>query len=201
MAFFRSLQDSAFTEWFLGSDSIWTYPTVLTLHTIGMAILVGASFVIHLRILQVAGAIPLQRLQPLYRFVWIGFAINLLSGLVLFITEAADRIVDPVFYVKLSSIAVALWFGVIVKRAVIDRADGSLQGAGLEPFACGRVAGAVDGGDRVRPTDGLSEKVEATARWLNSRRGWSPPPSRKRYSGCRGYGRSASPSTSSACAC
>ena len=131
MAFFRSLQDSAFTEWFLGSDSIWTYPTVLTLHTIGMAILVGASFVIHLRILQVAGAIPLQRLQPLYRFVWIGFAINLLSGLVLFITEAADRIVDPVFYVKLSSIAVALWFGVIVKRAVIDRADGSPRAPAL----------------------------------------------------------------------
>jgi uncharacterized protein DUF6644 len=124
MAFFRGLQDSAFTEWFLGSDSIWTYPTVLTLHTIGMAILVGASFVVNLRILQVAGDIPLQRLRPLYRFVWIGFAINLLSGLVLFVTEAADRVVDPVFYVKLSSIAVALWFGVIVKRTAIDRADG-----------------------------------------------------------------------------
>jgi hypothetical protein len=55
MAFFHSLQNSAFTDWFLGSDSIWTYPTVLTLHTIGMAILVGASFVINLRILQVAG--------------------------------------------------------------------------------------------------------------------------------------------------
>jgi len=97
MAFFRRLQESAFTDWFLGSDSIWTYPTVLTLHTIGMAILVGASFVINLRILQVAGEIPLRRLQPLYRFVWIGFAINLLSGVVLFVTEAADRVVDPVF--------------------------------------------------------------------------------------------------------
>lgn len=122
MAFFHSLQDSAFTEWFLGSDSIWTYPTVLTLHTVGMAILVGASFVINLRILQVAGAIPLHRLQPLYRFVWIGFAVNLLSGLVLFITEAADRVVDPVFGVKMCSIAAALSFGVIVKRNAIDRA-------------------------------------------------------------------------------
>jgi len=130
MAFFHSLQDSAFTEWFLGSDSIWTYPTVLTLHTVGMAVLVGASFVINLRILQVAGEIPLQRLQALYRFVWIGFAINLLSGLVLFVTEAADRVVDPVFYVKLSSIAVALWFGVIVKHAVIDRPDGPPQAPG-----------------------------------------------------------------------
>ena len=121
MAFFRSLQTSAFTEWLLGSDSIWTYPTVLTLHTVGMAILVGASFVINLRVLQVAGAIPLRRLLPLYRFIWIGFAINLLSGLILFVTEAADRIVDPVFYVKMASIAVALYLGVIVKRRAIDR--------------------------------------------------------------------------------
>src|SRR4029450_2894692 len=103
MAFFHSLQNSAFTDWFLGSDSIWTYPTVLTLHTMGMAILVGASFVINLRVLQVAGGIPLQRLRPRCRLVWAGFVINLASGLVLFVTQAADRIVDPVFYVKLGS--------------------------------------------------------------------------------------------------
>ena len=121
MAFFHSLQNSAFTEWFLGSDSIWTYPTVLTLHTVGMAILVGASFVIDLRVLQVARDIPLRRLLPLYRFIWIGFAINLLSGLILFVTEAADRIVDPVFFVKMVSIAAALWLGVVVKRRAIDR--------------------------------------------------------------------------------
>ena len=77
MSFFQRLQNSAFTDWFLGSPSIWAYPTVLTLHTVGMAILVGASFVINLRVLQVSGLIPLHRLQPLYRFIWIGFTINL----------------------------------------------------------------------------------------------------------------------------
>ena len=120
MSFFRSLQDSAFTDWFLGSESIWTYPTVLTLHTIGMAILVGASFVVHLRVLQVANGIPLQRLRQLYQFIWIGFIINLATGLVLFVTQAADRVVDPVFYVKIGSIAMALWFGALVKRRAID---------------------------------------------------------------------------------
>ena len=54
MSFFQRLQNSAFTDWFLGSPSIWAYPTVLTLHTVGMAILVGASFVINLRVLQVS---------------------------------------------------------------------------------------------------------------------------------------------------
>ena len=150
MAFFRGLQDSTFTEWFLGSASIWTYPTVLTLHTIGMAILVGASFVVNLRVLQVAGEIPLQRLAPLYRFIWAGFVINLVSGLVLFVTQAADRVQDPVFYVKLGSIALALWFGVLVKRASIDAADAPqvtpprsrrLAAAGLGLWAIAIVAG------------------------------------------------------------
>jgi hypothetical protein len=88
-----------------------------------MAILVGASFVVHLRILKVADGIPLRQLQQLYRFIWIGFIINLMTGIVLFVTQAADRIVDPVFYVKIGSIAVALWFGTVVKRRAIDPGD------------------------------------------------------------------------------
>ena len=150
MSLFQRLQDSAFTDWFLGSPSIWAYPTVLTLHAIGMAILVGASFVVDLRVLQVAGAIPLRRLDPLYRFIWIGFTINLLSGLVLFVTEAADRVVDPVFYVKMGSIAAALWLGVVLKRRAIDRVDAppvttrmsrALAAASLGLWAIAIVAG------------------------------------------------------------
>jgi len=130
MAFFRSLQDSAFTDWFLGSDSIWTYPTVLTLHTVGMAMLVGASIVVHLRVLHVGSGFPIERLRTLYNIIWTGFAINLISGVVLFVTEAADRAVDPVFYVKLGSIGLALWSGVVVKRRVIDRVKVPLGAGG-----------------------------------------------------------------------
>ena len=150
MSVFQRLQQSAFTDSFLGSPSIWAYPTVLTLHTVGMAILVGASFVINLRVLQVSGLIPLHRLQPLYRFVWIGFTINLVSGIILFITEAADRVVDPVFGIKMASIAVALALGVVVKRRAIDRMDApqaatvqtrSLAAAALGMWTVAIVAG------------------------------------------------------------
>ena len=150
MSFFQRLQNSAFTDWFLGSPSIWAYPTVLTLHTVGMAILVGASFVINLRVLQVSGVIPLHRLQPLYRFIWIGFTINLVSGLILFVTEAGARVVDPVFYVKMASIAVALALGGVVKRRAIDRTDApqvatlqtrSLAAASLGMWTVAIVAG------------------------------------------------------------
>lgn len=150
MSVFQRLQQSAFTDWFLGSPSIWAYPTVLTLHTVGMAILVGASFAINLRVLQVSGLIPLHRLRPLYRFVWIGFTINLVSGVILFITEAADRVVDPVFGIKMASIAVALALGLVVKRRAIDRMDApqaatvqtrSLAAAALGMWTVAIVAG------------------------------------------------------------
>ena len=123
MSFFESLQNSAFTEWFLGSESIWAYPTVLTLHTIGLAVLVGASVVLHLRVLGVGTAIPAYRLRVLYSLVWPAFALNLASGLILFVTQAADRVVQPLFYLKLGSIALALWLGQRAKRAVFDVPD------------------------------------------------------------------------------
>jgi hypothetical protein len=122
---FRALQASPFTDWLLGSDSIWTYPLVLTLHTAGLAVLVGASILIHLRLLNVGAAIPLHRFRVLFRFVWAGFVINLMTGLMLFATQAADRIQDPVFGLKLGSIALALWTGVVLRRRVIDAPGGA----------------------------------------------------------------------------
>ena len=116
MGFFHRLQDSAFTEWFLGSDSIWTYPTVLTLHTVGLAMLVGASVVVSLRVLNVGAEMPLVRLRPVFRVMAIGFAINLMSGLVLFVSKAADLVVEPIFYLKMISILGALWLGLRLKR-------------------------------------------------------------------------------------
>ena len=137
MSVFRSLQDSAFTNWFLGSDSIWTYPTVLTLHTVGLAMLVGASVVVDLRVLKVGAEIPLARLRPLFRVMAVGFTINLLTGLVLFISKAADLVVTPIFYVKLASICGALWLGLRLKRRIVERAAPSLGdiGAGRQMAA------------------------------------------------------------------
>jgi hypothetical protein len=105
---------------------------VLTLHTVGMAMLVGASIIVHLRVWHVGAAIPMAQFRWLYRIIWTGFAVNLLSGLVLFVTEAADRVVDPVFYIKLAAIFAALSLGIVVKRRVIDT-DRPIQPSNTTP--------------------------------------------------------------------
>ncbi len=103
--------------------------------------LVGASVVVALRLLNVGASIPPVRLLPLYRVIWIGFGINLASGLVLFVTEAADRVKDPVFYIKLASIGFALWVGILMKQRILSARDGttavSVRGGALAAASLG----------------------------------------------------------------
>ena len=111
-----ALQNSAFSMWVLGSDSIWSFPTILTLHTIGLAVLVGAAIVIDLRVIGVGRAVPLETIGRLYRFVWAGFVVNLASGIVLFVVRAADHAVQPMFYLKLAFVAAGVGFSVAIER-------------------------------------------------------------------------------------
>src|SRR4051794_37440998 len=98
-AFFHALQDSAFSAWVVGSDSIWAYPMILTMHTVGLGIVVGAAVVIDLRLLGVGPGIPLEEVGRVFPLFWTGFLINLISGVMLFVSEAADKATQPVFMV------------------------------------------------------------------------------------------------------
>ena len=102
MGFLESLQNSAFGMWVAGAPTIWAYPTILTLHAIGMGMAVGASAVLDLRLLGVAPRMPLAELEGTFRPMWIGFVINAASGVALFIAAASDIGIKPVFYIKLS---------------------------------------------------------------------------------------------------
>jgi hypothetical protein len=62
MQFFTWLQDTPFAHWVASDPSLLAYPTILTLHTVGMAIVVGTCVVIDLRLLGIGGDIPLTAL-------------------------------------------------------------------------------------------------------------------------------------------
>jgi hypothetical protein len=106
--FLDSVQQTALGQWVSASDSLWAYPTVLTLHTIGLGMLVGANAVIDFRLLGVAREIPIAALRKAFRPLWIGFWINAVSGIALFAGAASRKGTQPIFFVKLALIAVAL---------------------------------------------------------------------------------------------
>lgn len=114
---FASIEGSALAAWVRESSSIWAYATILTLHTVGLAIVVGVNVVVDLRLLGRAPRIPVASLRALFPIMWAGFAINLTSGLLLFIADATTKSGQRVFWVKLACITLAL----LVARTVATR--------------------------------------------------------------------------------
>jgi membrane-bound metal-dependent hydrolase YbcI (DUF457 family) len=110
------LQDLPLAIWVRTSPSIFAYTAVLTAHAVGLAIVVGVNTIIGLRLLGVAQGIPLAGLRRLYGVVWVGFTINLLSGLMLFIAEAHAMAEMPVFWAKLLLVALGMVVAELLKR-------------------------------------------------------------------------------------
>jgi hypothetical protein len=120
-----SIEGSTLATWTRESTSIWAYPTILTLHTFGLAIVVGANAVIDARLLGVAPRIPVPSLRPLFPIMWWAFALNFVTGVVLFMADATTKSGQLVFYVKLSLIALAVLVTIPVRRGVDRDEEGT----------------------------------------------------------------------------
>jgi len=93
-------------------------PIVETIHLLAIALAVGTIMVIDLSILGVGmrrQAVPkiTRELAPL---TWIGFGVALLTGLLLFWSEAAKISCKPVFWVKMGLLAATFVFHLTVHR-------------------------------------------------------------------------------------
>ena len=118
MELLTSLEGSTFSTWLRESNTIWAYPAVLTLHTVGLALLVGANTALDLRLLGVAPGIPLAELVKSFRVMWIGFWINAASGVALLIGYPTKALTNPVFYTKLLFVALGLVALMVMKAHV-----------------------------------------------------------------------------------
>lgn len=118
MDFFIWLEQSGLGVWINQSDSIFAYPSILLLHTVGLTLLVGLNIVIDLRILGFAPQIPVAPMQKFFPLMWTGLAINTATGLLLLTAKATTMIINPAFYVKIASIALAVGTFFAIKSSV-----------------------------------------------------------------------------------
>jgi len=108
MEFLHMIEESAFSTWVRESPSIWAFPVILLIHTLGMGFIVGVSAGIDLRIL---GMAPSLRLAPMEKFLpllWFGFWTNAITGTMLLVADASMKLTNPDFYVKMAFIALSL---------------------------------------------------------------------------------------------
>ncbi len=82
------LESLSIAVWVHESPSVWAQATVLTLHTMGMAVLVGASWVLDLRLLGISRNVPLAAFRWVFPAVMVGLVVNLVTGVLLFVARA-----------------------------------------------------------------------------------------------------------------
>jgi hypothetical protein len=119
--FFDNLEHTDLSLWVRG-DSMLAFPLILTVHTIGMGFLAGTSSAIGLRVLGVAKEVPLATMAKFYPVLWLALAANFTSGVFLLIGFPYKAFTNPVYYVKLTFIAIAVTLAVKVRSQVLRAA-------------------------------------------------------------------------------
>jgi hypothetical protein len=108
------------------AESRWLYGLISVVHYCSLFFCVGTIVLLDLRILGIANRNPTlaalaEQLRP---STWIGFGFAVVSGFLLFATEAGDYAAVTPFRVKMLIIVMAVIFTLIVQRNVAkwDRA-------------------------------------------------------------------------------
>jgi hypothetical protein len=126
--FLAFVEGSDLSTWIRG-DSMLAFPTIITLHTICMGLLAGASTAIDLRILGVASGIPLPPLRRFYPLMWLALAVNAVTGVLMAIGYPTKQLTNPLFYIKLSLVALGVWLVYRIGTEVLRAAE-----AGQKPM-------------------------------------------------------------------
>ena len=150
-AFLQAIENTGFSTWLRESESPFAFYLILLFHTFGLALLVGSNAVVDLRLLGVARAIPIAPLKRLFRIMWIGFAMNAVTGILLVIAYPTKSLTNPDFYIKLALIGLAIWVMQKLNRQVfqdsnLSEADMIARGATLAKFSIFLWFGAITAG-------------------------------------------------------
>ena len=138
-AYFEWLQGLAVPRWIAESDSIWGFPTVLFLHSVGMGLSAGTAFVVALRLLGAGSPLPVSSLRVMRTIFWSGFVLNVVTGSLLFAAHATQTGFIPMYYAKLVLIATGTLLFVPIGRFLDDAGDSAVPGS-IKAFAALSIA-------------------------------------------------------------
>ena len=100
MGLLETLSQTPLVRWVAESD--WGYPIVLTTHALGMGMVVGIMLMVDLRVLGFAARMPLPTVRLFFPVAWSGFAVNLVSGTLLFLANYTAFLHNVAFLTKIT---------------------------------------------------------------------------------------------------
>ena len=124
-------------------ESSWLFPAIETVHLLGMAVLVAAIGAFDLRLMGLAmrGVRVSDLARRLFPWAWTAFAVQVVSGGLLFSSEATRMVVNPAFRIKLILIGLG-GIHAIVFRWIACRDMPEWDSNGSTPLR-GKIAGGV----------------------------------------------------------
>jgi hypothetical protein len=141
LAFCKWLQETS-----VGSsvrESLWLFPVIETVHLLGMAALVGTVTVLDLRLL--GWMLRRERVSELagclLPWAWAGFAVQVVTGTILFSSEAVKIYGNPAFRLKMLLILFAGVHALIFHRTIYRHVATWDDSAALPAGA--KVAGSI----------------------------------------------------------
>src|SRR2546430_3148980 len=105
MEFLAWVEETELSLWLRESD--WGHPIVLCFHAVGMGLVVGISLMFCARVLGYSKSFPLAGFDKLFGLAWFGFAMNAVSGALLFVGEPRRLLLTPAFIIKMILIVFA----------------------------------------------------------------------------------------------
>lgn len=104
-------------------ESVWAYPALETVHIVGLALVFGSILAYDLRLLGGHRDLSLSRLgDKLLPWVWFGFALNIVSGALLFASDAVEFAANTSFRAKMALLVLAalnaVWFQMRIAPAI-----------------------------------------------------------------------------------
>lgn len=133
----EALEGSQYSVWM--RDELWGWPLVLTLHAFGTALVVGFMLIISLRLIGLFETIPYATLRRLFAVVWIGVALQVVTGLALWVTKPTQYVADVAFMLKVALVLVGIVL-TFAFQAMVRREADTWQAAGTASSAAKLVA-------------------------------------------------------------
>lgn len=136
-AFLIWLESTGLSIWLREDPSIFVFPMILAVHTIGLGLLAGLNAALDLRLLGAARQIPVMEFRRFLPMMWLGLWLNVVSGVLLLIAYPTKALTNPVFYLKLGLIALALAILQAIRRRAFGLRNASRS---VRPLAAASLA-------------------------------------------------------------
>lgn len=132
------LENTAIARWV--GESYYAYPGLLSLHIIGLAIVVGLFSMRDLKLLGFFSNLALNQQRGLKRLALSGFLLNLLSGFLLFSSQASYLITSLPFLFKIGFIVTGMTLALVIESKLKGALTGELTN---EPLLKALAAGSL----------------------------------------------------------